>query len=313
MRDLPALYELVERVRRTGIWMSPAGLRWHDDRSPLVLEPLRFAGAILPDWIALEQIPDVLPLWRRYAHILERWGYRTWSGVLNTADYGVPQTRERAILMAVRGGSVRPPEPTHCDQRRGGSLLGMAPWVSMADALGWHGELDPLINSTMGGGKIERYYRTTERPSPTVRGCADRWVLHTNHDQREDGSRQTRTADRKSTRLNSSHVKISYAVFCLKKKKSSSFSLCTDAPVSSVSCATTLRVFTSMTSPVDGYASRPSRLNVTQPGFFFLMIRRPPRSTLFPYTTLFRSRDGRAGHEGHAVGAAAAAHPARRR
>src|SRR3712207_8396500 len=28
--------------------------------------------------------------------------------------------------------------------------------------------------------------------------------------------------------------------------------------------------------------------------FFFLMIRRPPRSTLFPYTTLFRSRlDGR--------------------
>src|SRR3712207_8665195 len=28
--------------------------------------------------------------------------------------------------------------------------------------------------------------------------------------------------------------------------------------------------------------------------FFFLMIRRPPRSTLFPYTTLFRSRDQRA-------------------
>src|SRR5688572_33060602 len=28
--------------------------------------------------------------------------------------------------------------------------------------------------------------------------------------------------------------------------------------------------------------------------FFFLMIRRPPRSTLFPYTTLFRSA-GRAG------------------
>src|SRR3712207_6904750 len=27
----------------------------------------------------------------------------------------------------------------------------------------------------------------------------------------------------------------------------------------------------------------------TAPVFFFLMIRRPPRSTLFPYTTLFRS------------------------
>src|SRR2546428_6106892 len=28
----------------------------------------------------------------------------------------------------------------------------------------------------------------------------------------------------------------------------------------------------------------------SQEAFFFLMIRRPPRSTLFPYTTLFRSR-----------------------
>src|SRR2546427_6666373 len=28
--------------------------------------------------------------------------------------------------------------------------------------------------------------------------------------------------------------------------------------------------------------------------FFFLMIRRPPRSTLFPYTTLFRSEPGAA-------------------
>src|SRR3712207_7773511 len=33
-------------------------------------------------------------------------------------------------------------------------------------------------------------------------------------------SRQLRSADRKSTRLNSSHANISYAVFCLKKKTS---------------------------------------------------------------------------------------------
>src|SRR5690606_40591816 len=36
---------------------------------------------------------------------------------------------------------------------------------------------------------------------------------------REVARRDPRTLDRKSTRLNSSHVKISYAVFCLKKKK----------------------------------------------------------------------------------------------
>src|SRR2546422_4480289 len=38
--------------------------------------------------------------------------------------------------------------------------------------------------------------------------------------------------------------------------------------------------------------------------FFFLMIRRPPRSTLFPYTTLFRSRRDREGHGRSASGGA---------
>src|SRR5256885_10251360 len=33
-----------------------------------------------------------------------------------------------------------------------------------------------------------------------------------------------------------------------------------------------------------------SRSHATHIFFFFLMIRRPPRSTLFPYTTLFRSQ-----------------------
>src|SRR2546422_4715774 len=33
--------------------------------------------------------------------------------------------------------------------------------------------------------------------------------------------------------------------------------------------------------------------------FFFLMIRRPPRSTLFPYTTLFRSGAERQGQNRH--------------
>src|SRR5688572_31794012 len=32
---------------------------------------------------------------------------------------------------------------------------------------------------------------------------------------------------------------------------------------------------------------------ISNSSFFFLMIPRPPRSTLFPYTTLFRSRDDR--------------------
>src|SRR5437870_10738538 len=42
---------------------------------------------------------------------------------------------------------------------------------------------------------------------------------HHRERQRDEGHRVPALRDRKSTRLNSSHVAISYAVFCLKKKK----------------------------------------------------------------------------------------------
>src|SRR5699024_12011630 len=40
---------------------------------------------------------------------------------------------------------------------------------------------------------------------------------------------EVRPQDRKSTRLNSSHVSISYAVFCLKKKRTNNANNCTTA------------------------------------------------------------------------------------
>src|SRR3712207_8447619 len=47
--------------------------------------------------------------------------------------------------------------------------------------------------------------------------------------------------------------------------------------------------------------------------FFFLMIRRPPRSTLFPYTTLFRSFQAMQFHDDDVVDAEAPPDQMRRR
>src|SRR5256884_9229459 len=47
--------------------------------------------------------------------------------------------------------------------------------------------------------------------------------------------------------------------------------------------------------------------------FFFLMIRRPPRSTLFPYTTLFRSWRARGDRGERRAGAVATGRPVVRR
>src|SRR2546429_2289669 len=57
---------------------------------------------------------------------------------------------------------------------------------------------------------------------------------------------------------------------------------------------------------VHGLLSSLSTYNLLYVLFFFLMIRRPPRSTLFPYTTLFRSLDHQDAHEiRHRISAAA--------
>src|SRR5216684_6709472 len=58
--------------------------------------------------------------------------------------------------------------------------------------------------------------RLLKHPPPMPRGLLS-WSPTVDH--RGRGPLATRTGDRKSTRLNSSHGYISYAVFCLKKKK----------------------------------------------------------------------------------------------
>src|SRR2546430_11964899 len=56
----------------------------------------------------------------------------------------------------------------------------------------------------------------------------DDWVGYDGSDK--TGYHHKRIKDRKSTRLNSSHSQISYAVFCLKKKKTQSRQLCLGPP-----------------------------------------------------------------------------------
>ncbi|MFD3808059.1 DNA cytosine methyltransferase [Streptomyces sp. NPDC058619] len=129
-----------------------------DPRSLLAAEPMRYLHALHsvgePEWIAMEEVPDVLPLWRQYAVILRGWGFSVWTGILNAADYGVPQTRRRAILLASRTRTAEPPPPTHAQASEPESLFGPGreKWVSMAEALGWGATDRPVPTVCAGGG-----------------------------------------------------------------------------------------------------------------------------------------------------------------
>jgi DNA (cytosine-5)-methyltransferase 1 len=112
--------------------------------STLVLEPARWIHDTEPEAVVLEQVPAVLPIWQALARELRARGWSAWAGILNAADYCVPQTRKRAILIASRVRTVGPPEPTHAEHPAE-DLFGAErlPWVSMAEALGWTGDRSP--------------------------------------------------------------------------------------------------------------------------------------------------------------------------
>lgn len=110
--------------------------------SLLVLEPARWIHALLPDSISMEQVRSVLPIWEAYEVGLYGLGYQTWTAVLHSEQYGVPQTRTRAWLGASLHRPVEAPAPTHSRYHpRNPEKIdaGLRPWVSMSDALGWDG------------------------------------------------------------------------------------------------------------------------------------------------------------------------------
>lgn len=159
--------------------------RCEDGRSLLVVEPLRWALALRPRAVVLEQVPSVLPYWRIVGEALGALGYSWWAGKLEAERFGVPQTRERAILIARRDGvAAHPPEPTHHrympneprPEASEGLFGGLLPWVSMEEALGW------------ANGQENAATRGTGEPAPTITAdghdTANRvWTMATNHDR----------------------------------------------------------------------------------------------------------------------------------
>src|SRR2546430_4237380 len=70
------------------------------------------------------------------------------------------------------------------------------------------------------------YGRGGERRLLRARACTGGAVRRHHLRPADAAPRRSRDVDRKSTRLNSSHSQISYAVFCLKKKKNAHTLLC---------------------------------------------------------------------------------------
>jgi len=107
----------------------------NDPRNRLLNEMLRLIEETRPRAVMMENVPGLAnrgkellePMLERLASL----GYEPEMGVLQVADYGVPQFRKRLVLLAGKGFTISLPSPTH--SRSGTS----APkWKTVREAIG---------------------------------------------------------------------------------------------------------------------------------------------------------------------------------
>lgn len=108
-----------------------------DPRNRLWREYVRVVLAANPKVFVLENVDRFSrsPEFALLMNALHEGELRRWKhfdrGVLNAADYGVPQRRQRTILIASRIGPVTLPAPTHTRDGSGGLL----PWATVRGAI----------------------------------------------------------------------------------------------------------------------------------------------------------------------------------
>jgi DNA (cytosine-5)-methyltransferase 1 len=123
-----------------------------------------FVKYFRPGYLLLENVPGIAtkrdsPL-EPFLELLNSLKYHYEFRVINAADYGIPQTRKRFILMASRLRSVHFPEPTHQNHVTVADIIGQKNGFSKIDA--GHTDCSHKMHTTrkLSGKNIERLKMT---------------------------------------------------------------------------------------------------------------------------------------------------------
>ena len=119
-----------------------------DPRNDLVLEMARLVKEIMPKMVMMENVPGLAnrgePVLDEFTKSLEALGYIVNKEVLQLADFGVPQSRRRLVLLAGKGFHIPMPKQTHCP--KGDEKKRLKPWLTLADVL--KDMIEPVALST---------------------------------------------------------------------------------------------------------------------------------------------------------------------
>ena len=90
-----------------------------DQRWSLLNHFGRLVGELLPDIVTMENVPTVTRhvVFGDFKRTLEGLGYKIWVGVIDCAEYGLPQRRNRTVLLASLHGDIKLRKPEAAETR----------------------------------------------------------------------------------------------------------------------------------------------------------------------------------------------------
>lgn len=107
-----------------------------DGKWGLLYEFARLAKGARPDVITMENVPTVAKheVFHDFVDTLERLGYSVWFDVVDSSQYGVPQTRRRMVLLASKHGEIKMIEPSPAKPRTVRQAIGRLRVLSAGEA-----------------------------------------------------------------------------------------------------------------------------------------------------------------------------------
>lgn len=140
-----------------------------DSRSFLLIEFLRFVTALNPELIFVENVPGMQRVSATegpFADFVQELGrtHHVKYGTVSSADYGVPQTRRRLVLVASRLGPIDLPDPTHgpaagCPHSTVREWIGSLPPIAAGQ---WESDVSSHRSMTLSKLNLERIRATPE-------------------------------------------------------------------------------------------------------------------------------------------------------
>lgn len=95
------------------------GTAAHDQRWSLLNHFGRLVEELHPDIVTMENVPTVTrhAVFKKFRRRLQCLGYRVWVDVVDCADYGLPQRRNRTVLLASLHGDIKLRDPAASEPR----------------------------------------------------------------------------------------------------------------------------------------------------------------------------------------------------